>query len=167
MKYIELASALLYFLNKVFLSLGKKTGWQIGIMAALVSIYYFFSIRIYLFIGLELSFLAILVYGLIFHEKPIKNQGYLYGIMLITMVLLFFILKDSSFLEFIISALFIVAIYFLAVKNWNLAWISFIVGHVLMAYFTYTKQQYIFASLQSASVFVGLFALYKGETKVI
>jgi hypothetical protein len=157
---LETAVAILYFINKVLLSLNKKSGWQIGILASILAFFYFLSLKLYLLVGLELSFLSILVFGLINHGKEIKFKNLLYGLMFFIMVFLYFVLKNSTLIEFIISVCFILAIYFLANRNALSGWTIMLLGHLLMAYFTFTKNQYVFASLQILSCFVSLYAIY-------
>jgi hypothetical protein len=156
---LETAVAILYFINKILLSLNKKAGWQIGILASILAFFYFLSLKLYLLVGLELSFLSILVFGLINHGKELKFKNLLYGLMFFIMVFLYFILKNSTLIEFIISVCFILAIYFLANRNTLAGWIIMLIGHLLMGYFTFTKNQYIFASLQLLSCFVSIYAI--------
>ena len=151
--------AILYFANKVLLSLNKKAGWQIGLLASVFAIAYFVSIKLYLLVGLELGFFAILVFGLINHEQELKYEKALYSVMFVLLVFLYFVLKNSTFLEFLISVDFILAIYFLAKKNKKTGWIIMLIGHLMMAYFTYTKQQYFFATMQILSIGVAVFAI--------
>jgi hypothetical protein len=156
---LQTSVAILYFINKVLLSLGKKAGWQIGIIASTLAIFYFFTLKLYLLAGLEISFLTILVYGLENHNKTPKNSNLLYVLMSIILVFLYFVLKNSTLMEFIISFDFILAIFFLAKNKWTLGWIVMFVGHLLMAYFTFAKGQTVFATLQALSCFVAIYAL--------
>jgi hypothetical protein len=160
---LEIAVASLYFVNKVLLSLDKKAGWQIGLLASITAIFYFFSIKLYLLVGLEVGFFVILIFGLINHDKPLKGEKYLYFNMILLLVLLFFILKNSTLIEFFISTAFILAIYFLAKKQWQIGWFCMLIGHVVMCYFTFQKGQYFFPIMQGCSVFVSVFALFKNR----
>jgi hypothetical protein len=160
---LQIAVALLYFTNKVFLSLEKKAGWQIGILASIFAIFYFIQLKLYLLLGLELGFFCILIFGLLNHSGTNANKKVLYILMIGLMALLFVILKNSTWIEFLISTLFILAIYFLANKNWNLGWTLMLIGHVFMAYFTFEQKQTFFASMQVCSIFVALFAIIKKQ----
>lgn len=158
---LQTAVAVLYFINKVLLSLGKKSGWQIGLLASILAIFYFYNLGSILLVGLEISFLSILLFGLLTHQKELKHQEILYGIMIFVMILLFFILKESSWLEFSISLLFILAIFGLAHRWLIIGWILMLCGHLLMGYFTYQKGEFIFASMQFLSAIVALFAIIR------
>ena len=158
---LQVAVAVLYFLNKVLLSLNKKAGWQIGILASFFAVIYFFTLKLYLLVGLEVGFSAILIFGLINHNQELKYENALYLIMISILVFLYFVLKNSTLLEFIISVDFILAIYLLAKRNWLWGWIIMLTGHVLMGYFTYSQQQYFFAIMQVLSVGVSIFAIWR------
>jgi hypothetical protein len=164
---LQTAVAILYFINKIFLSLEKKAGWQIGILASFLAIFYFISLKFYLLAGLEISFLAILIFGLLNHNKEPKNMNVLYILMFLILAFLYFVLKNSTFLEFIISLDFILAIFFLAKRKWTLGWLIMLIGHVLMAYFTFKKHQEVFALLQVLSCIVALYALSKKPKNLI
>jgi hypothetical protein len=160
---LQIAVAVLYFINKVLLSLEKKSGWQIGILASCLAIFYFYSLDLYLLVGLEVGFMAILIFGLINHNQEIKYENMLYLVMIILLIFLYFVLKNSTLLEFLISLDFILAIFFLAKKKSLIGWIFMLLGHFMMGYFTYTNQQTFFAIMQFFSVFVSLFAIYRNR----
>jgi hypothetical protein len=160
---LQVAVAVLYFINKVLLSLEKKSGWQIGILASCLAIFYFYSLDLYLLVGLEVGFMAILIFGLINHNQEIKYENMLYLVMIFLLIFLYFVLKNSTLLEFLISLDFILAIFFLAKKKDLVGWIFMLLGHFMMGYFTYTNQQTFFAIMQFLSVFVSLFAIYRNR----
>ena len=161
---LQIAVAVLYFINKVLLSLDKKSGWQIGIAASLLAFIYFFSLKLYILVGLEVGFFAIQIFGLINHKKEMKYENLLYAIMVVLLLFLYFVLKNSSILEFLISADFILAIFLLAKRKTILGWISMLVGHLMMAYFTYQNQQFFFATMQVLSILVSVFAIYRNRS---
>jgi hypothetical protein len=160
---LQIAVAVLYFINKFLLSLEKKSGWQIGILASCLAIFYFYSLDLYLLVGLEVGFMAILIFGLINHNQEIKYENMLYLVMIFLLIFLYFVLKNSTLLEFLISLDFILAIFFLAKKKDLVGWIFMLLGHFMMGYFTYTNQQTFFAIMQFLSVFVSLFAIYRNR----
>jgi len=158
---LQIAVAGLYFINKVLLSLNKKSGWQIGILASILAVFYFFSLKMYLLVGLEVGFMAIQTFGLLNHKEEAKHENLLYLVMALLLILLFFVLKKSTFLEFIISLDFILAIFFLAKKKSIIGWLIMLFGHFMMAYFTFQNQQHFFAFMQVMSIFVALFAIWR------
>jgi hypothetical protein len=158
---LQSAVAILYFTNKILLSLDRKSGWQIGIVASSLAAWYFFSLNLYLLVGLEVGFMCILIFGLVNHGKELKYENILYVLMLLLLVFLYFVLKNSTFLEFLISTDFILAIYLLAKKKKTLGWLFMALGHLLMGYFTYHNKQYFFAIMQLLSIAVSFFAIWR------
>ncbi|HLO44163.1 MAG TPA: hypothetical protein VK175_07515 [Leadbetterella sp.] len=158
---LQIAVAVLYFANKILLSLNKKAGWQIGILASSLAALYFFNLKLYLLVGLEVGFMSILIFGLVNHGKELKYQNILYIVMSVLLIFLYFVLKNSTLLEFLISLDFIVAIFFLAKKRTILGWAVMGLGHAMMAYFTYQNQQHFFAFMQILSIIVSIFAIYR------
>lgn len=164
---LQISVSVLYFINKVLLSLEKKSGWQVGILASSLAIIYFFSLKLYLLMGLEISFLALMVYGFLNHSRPIGGKIYVYLIIATSLFFMFLIIKESRFMEFAISFFFIFALYFLAIKNWNAGWSLMVVAHALMAYYTFEKQQYVFSLMQGLSCFVAVYAIISNRNRAL
>ncbi len=158
---LEIVVALLYFANKIFLSQEKKTGWILGAMASATAIFYFISIEVYLLLILESGFFILMLFGLKNHKSSPQKNIYIYGIMIITMLGMLFVVDEVQPIEFLVSVGFIVAIHSLAVHRWKLGWVIMGMSHIIMAYFTYEKQQYFFALMQGVSVFIAIYALMK------
>ncbi len=157
--YLEIIVGVLYFTNKIFLALNKSSGWYVGICASLCAVLYFYLLNSLVLVGLEVAFVIIQILGIVFEKENKINPTYLYGSFLGLMVLLFCLVNNSTWLEFICSGVFIVAVYLMAIKVKNIAWICFMIGHCLMAYFTFFKAQYVFTILQILSVGVACYAI--------
>lgn len=158
---LEIAVASLYFLNKIYLSLDKRTGWLLGILASSLAIIYFITLKFYIIIALEVGMLGLMVYGLVNYQKKRSVDVYVYPFMILIMGVLLYAVPTTGWLEFIISLLFMGALFFLARKKWHLGWILLGIGHALMCFFTYQNGEYFFSSLQGASVFVAIYALFQ------
>ncbi len=163
---LEIIVGVLYFTNKIFLALNKSSAWYIGICASICAVVYFYLLGSWVLVGLELAFVLIQIMGIALDKSHTINPKYLYGSILGLLCILFYLIKNSTWLEFICSAVFIIGVYLMALKKRNFGWLLFIFGHGLMAYFTFLKAQYIFMGLQILSVGVAIYALqaiYKGK----
>lgn len=134
---------------------------MLGIIASSLAIIYFISLKFYIIISLEIGMLGLMVYGLLNHSKKANIDKYVYTFMVIIMAVLLYTLQSTSWLEFIISLLFIGALFFLARHKWNIGWICMGLGHILMCVFTYENGEYFFAALQSLSAVVAVYAIVR------
>lgn len=158
---LEIIVASLYFINKIFLSLEKKTGWIVGFLAALTASIYFLNLKLYILVVLEVGYLFLMAFGFLNFGKKSGLDLYVNIIMVIVMLILLINIDETGVPEFIVSIAFIMAIHALAKHRWHLGWILFIFSHLLMAYITYSKNQYFFCIMQLASIGIAFFALSK------
>jgi Nicotinamide mononucleotide transporter len=159
-QYLEIIVGVLYFANKVLLALNKPSGWYIGISASLCAILYFYMLDSTMLVGLEVSFVLIQALGLFLSGEKTINPKYVYGSIFGLMALLFYLVQNSTWVEFLCSTFFIVGVYLMAIKIKQSAWLLLAIGHCLMAYFTFHKNQYIFMTLQLLSIVVAVYAIY-------
>jgi hypothetical protein len=160
-QFLEIAVSVIYFINKIFLSLDKNSGWIVGILASFCGVYYFYLLGSPLLVSLELAFVFVQIMGFYNRNQKNLNPVIIYGSLLGIITVLFFVLKNSTFLEFFTSAVFIVGIYFMAIHQKKWAWLLLITGHISMSTFAYSKGLIFFLVFQSLSVLVGFFALYR------
>jgi hypothetical protein len=158
-QYLEIIVGVLYFSNKVLLALNKSSGWYIGISASLCAIVYFYLLDSAVLVGLEVSFVIIQALGLFLNGEKTINPKYLYGSIIALMILLFYLVNNSTWVEFWCSTFFILGVYLMAIKIKNIAWVLLAIGHCFMAYFTFHKGQFVFMSLQVLSIWVAVFAI--------
>ena len=158
---LEIIVGVLYFTNKIFLAINKSGAWYVGICASLCAVVYFYMLGSLVLVGLEVAFVFIQVLGLAFEKEQTINPKYLYGSILGLIGLLFYLVHNSTWLEFVCSSVFIIGVYLMVIKIRKIAWLLFMFGHSLMAYFTYTKGQYVFMTLQILSVGVAIYALLR------
>jgi hypothetical protein len=158
-QYLEIIVGVLYFTNKVLFALNKTSGWYIGISASLCAIVYFYLLNSAMLVGLEVSFVIIQALGLFLSAEKTINPKYLYGSILSLMFLLFYLVNNSTWVEFLCSTFFILGVYLMAIKIKNIGWVLLAFGHCFMAYFTYFKGQYVFMTLQLLSILVALYAI--------
>jgi hypothetical protein len=158
-KYLEIIVGVLYFSNKILFALNKSSAWYIGISASLCAVLYFYLLDSAMLVGLEVSFVVIQALGLFLEGEKTVNPKYLYGSIFFLMILLFYLVSKSTWVEFILSSSFIVGVYLMAIRVKNIGWVLLGIGHFLMAYFTYFKGQYIFMTLQLLSILVAGYAI--------
>ncbi len=158
---LEIIVSILYLTNKIFLLLGKKSGWTIGIIASGLASVYFFILKFYLFFSLELACLSIMIFGFL-GSKNTKLISYIvYTIIVIVMVILMINIEESGFLEFSTSILFMGAFLLLAQNRWHYGWAALGLAHFLMILVLQGKNQYFFTTMQALSVCVCILALLK------
>jgi predicted cation transporter len=162
---LEVFVSLLYFLNKLLLSLEKKTGWVIGILASATSLVYFLWLNSYIIAVLEGGVLLLMLYGFLNHSKKFRAELLAYFLIAAIMGYLLFTLEESTWLEFILSITFLLAIHSLASHKWILGWLFMGVSHVLLALFTFQKEQYFFAVMQICSAGVAVYAISKNRQR--
>ena len=158
---LEVAVAILYFTNKIFLLLEKNAGWAFGIAASSLATFYFFFLELYIFLSLEFACLTIMILGWLGGKRSTTFANFVYGIIILVMIYLLINVDASGWLEFITSILFIVAFLLLAHGKWNLGWLFLGVSHILMLIITLQKGQEFFALMQGLSVGVCLLGLAK------
>lgn len=157
---LEIIVSILYFVNKVFLSLEKKAGWVIGILASSIATFYFFTIELYLFLSLEFACLLIMIFGLLGTKNSKSFTLIVYSVIVLVMLYLLYNIEESGLLEFITSISFMISFLLIARNKWNLGWVLLGISHVLMAFVATSKAQYFFATMQGLSVVVCAYAIY-------
>jgi hypothetical protein len=153
---LQVVVSILYFINKVFLLLNRRSGWTIGAVASGTAMVYFLGIQLYIFCALEAACFCIMIYGALGMSDSKKIAIYIYSICALVTAYLLVSIQETGILEFITSLLFMIAFVNLADGKRKLGWILLALAHGIMAYITYSKDQYFFASLQVASVVVCL-----------
>ena len=153
---LEALVSILYFFNKVLLVFNQRTGWIIGALASGTAIIYFIGIELYIFCALEVACFCIMIYGTLGRRNAKHISKYIYGVCAAVTFYLLLRIPDTGIIEFITSLLFMVAFVNLADNRRRTGWIFLAIAHGIMAYITIEKAQYIFASLQAASVIVSM-----------
>lgn len=154
---LEVAVALIFFANKVFVLIGKKSGWLLGSIAAFLAVIYFYLIGLYIFTVLEIGIMILMGYG--FWKKDEKNPKVEFLIRLVILVVMvtltFFVFSGLiSIAELTSSLFFLFGTFFLTHRKERLGWVLYCVAHIFSSYVGYKKDQDFFADFQVASAIV-------------
>lgn len=152
------------FANKVFLLLGKRTGWFLGFLAGVLFVAYFFSIHLYIFSTVQVGFTALMFYGYISNGNVSIRLRKTITIILsiIAIFLASAIFKGHlTIIESVSVLLAVWGTYFLVLKKYNYGWIMYFISHITSAYLTFLKDQYIFVFFQIASAVIAILGICK------
>ncbi len=155
---LQVLVSLFFFANKVFVLLGKRTGWLLGVIAAVLGIFYFYIIGFYVFSVMQLGLFSLMSYGFLSHnEKNSKVETWI-RIMSVVVMTVLAISAFSGLLTLIelVSALCLISgTYYVAQGRTQLGWGICVLGHLAAAYLGYSKGgQQLFADFQIASAIV-------------
>ena len=162
---LEIIVSCLYFSNKLLLLFEKKSGWVLGLAASALAMVYFFNLSLYLFFSLELACFVIMLMGLFAEKLSIKLAVIIYSIVALVMVYLLINIRESGWLEFITSILFMCAFLLLAKRKLYNGWLCLGISHGLMLLVTFEKGAYFFALMQGLSLLVCGWALWRVTKK--
>lgn len=156
LQILEVSVALLFFSNKVFVLIGKRTGWLLGVIAAFLAGFYFYYLELYVYTILEIGLIVLMGYGFLIIKKQPRVERFIHGVIIILMVILSYFVFDGmlTIYEFISSIGMLVGTYFLTHERAMLGWLCYTVGHLLSVYVMYSKDQSFFADFQLASAIV-------------
>ena len=164
MWFLQVSVSLLFFMNKVFILIGKKSGWLIGAIAASLAIFYFYFIGLYVYTVLEVGLVILMSYG--FFKKDEKKPKTEMIIRLVTVVVML-IQTGLAFkgmitiVELSSSLGLVVGTFFLTHQKIKAGWILYGIGHILTAILGYNKGQQFFADFQIASAIVSFIGCIK------
>jgi len=156
--FLQIAVALIFFANKVFVLAGKKSGWLLGAVAASLGVVYFFLVPLYVFTVLEIGLIFLMGYAFVAKEKNPKMEKAINAVIVIVMVTLtVFVFKGMmTVIEFLASTGLLFGTYFLTHKKIQLGWGFYILAHSLAAIVGYGAKQSFFADFQIASAIVSI-----------
>ena len=160
----QILSSILGFANKLFLLLGKRTGWMLGFLAGIFFVIYFFLIGFNVYAVVQIGFSFLMLYGYFSHRVISKNARIVATILLslIAIGITFITFKGGlTLLEAISALLASWGTYFLASKNNTKGWSTYLIAHLILIYLTAIKQQYIFALFQALSAVVSILGIMK------
>lgn len=167
---LEVPIALAFFSNKVFLLIGKRAGWTLGLIASSVSVYYFFRIELYIFMVPEVGFAVLMWYALGKGKDVNPHVEFFLRVMLTAMMafLAYFLFGGPmTVVECIAALLSMWAMYFLTHDHVRRGWTILAVGHCLAAFVFDAKGQVFFSHIQIASIFLAIGGAVKGGNSVI
>ncbi len=158
---LESVVVLLSFIHKAFLSKADKTiAWIVGIIASIISVYYFYIIGLNIYSGLWVGLTVLMSYGLLKNKTArIEDLINLFtGILCLILAYLSFVGLLTIF-EMISSISALLAIYFLAHKKDKLGWSIWIVTYLITTWVVYEKWQILMVIYQFFSLILAVFSL--------
>lgn len=164
---LEVAVGVIFFANKVFVLAEKRLGWFMGVIAAILSFFYFFLIELYVFTALEVGLMVLMGYGFL-HRGSRRNkkvERFLnYTITTVMAALTYFVFSDlMTVVEFFGAIGMLSGTYYLTHDRMRLGWILYGSAHVLSAILGYHVNQPFFADFQVASAIVAAVGVIKGN----
>ncbi|MEO8766142.1 MAG: nicotinamide mononucleotide transporter [Ginsengibacter sp.] len=164
----QILSGVFGFANKLFLYLGKRSGWMLGFLAGIFFVIYFFLIGFTVYAVVQIGFSFLMLYGYFSHQAISKNARIVATVVLslIAIWITFITFKGGfTLLEAISALLASWATYFLASKSNRNGWSTYLVAHLILIYLTAAKQQYIAAVFQGLSAVVSVMGIMKESKK--
>ncbi len=139
----------------------KRSGWMFGLLASALAMIYFFNLSFYLFFSLELACFVIMFLGLFAEKMSIKVSIGIYAVVGLVMLYLLFNIRESGWMEFATSILFMCAFLLLAKKKYFNGWLCLGISHGMMLLVTFEKGEHFFALMQGLSLVVCGVAMWR------
>jgi len=158
-QFLQISVSLIFFANKVFVLMGKKTGWLLGVIAAILAIFYLYMLELYVFTALEFGLIALMGYGfLVGTKKNLRIERLIHMIIFLVMAVFTYFAFNGmmTIYEFLGSAGLLLGTYFLTHDKRQLGWLLYCVAHLITAYLGYLKGQNFFADFQIASAIISI-----------
>lgn len=159
---IQIIIASAFLISKIMLLLERKMwGWLYAMGATILCIQYFYQLQLYIYVGLEVAMLPIMLKGLV-NSKSKSLDLVLYTTIFACLGGLIYFTSTGSltYIEFISSVAFLLATYALTHKEEKIGWTILILGHASMGYILYLKEQHIFFGFQMLSILISIIAIF-------
>lgn len=166
---LEVLVALVFFANKLGVLIEKRSGWLIGVIAAVISIVYFFLLNLAIFTVLEVGLVILMGYGYWRKQDVDVRVEWLIriAIMVVMAFLTYFVFRGFlTIMEFVGSVLMLWGTYFLTHGKMWWGWVIYGASHVFAAIVGYGAAQPFFAHFQIASAMVAVAGIVKESDKV-
>ena len=162
---LQVLVSLIFFAQKAFILAGKKAGWLVGVVAAVLAIFYFYLLGLYVYTVLELGLVVLMGWGFF---KTSENPRVETLIRLTTAVVMIFLAALAfggllTIVELMSSIGMLSGTYYLTHKRVRLGWGISVGAHLLAWWVGISKEQQIFADFQLASAIVCLVGAMKRE----
>jgi len=155
--FLQISISLIFFTNKTFVLIDKKTGWLIGAIGAVMGTLYFSLLHLYCFAVLDAGLVILMSYGFIAKaQKNQKVENVLHLVILLAMLSLGYFAFSGvmTVVQFFSSALLLMGTYLLTHQKTSWGWI-------LAAIVGYKVGQMFFADFQIASTIISIVGLVK------
>ena len=164
---LEIAVGVIFFANKVFVLAGKRLGWFVGAVAAILAFFYFLLIGLYIYMILEVGLVVLMGYGFLYQgsrrNKKVERLLH-YTIAIIMMTLTYFVFSGlMTVIEFAGSITMLSGTYYLTHDKMRLGWAIYGVSHIFVIILAYHVNQLFFAHFQIASAIVALVGSINGD----
>ncbi|MDP1760260.1 MAG: hypothetical protein Q8L01_02305 [Candidatus Woesebacteria bacterium] len=154
---LELAVSLVFFANKALVLVGRKTGWLLGAIGAILAVFYFYLIDLYVYTILEAGLIVLMGYGFLKTEKENRSVENLIRVALALLMLTLAFQTFKGFLTIVELAgalLMLWGTFLLTHKSETLGWFIYGLAHLCSTYIGYEKGQQTFLDFQIASAIV-------------
>ncbi|TSD03355.1 MAG: hypothetical protein Athens071416_36 [Parcubacteria group bacterium Athens0714_16] len=154
---IEILGSIFYFIQKVFLSSGKRLGWLFGFLGSIAFTLVTLHKGSFAYSILEITSGIIFVFGFFLwqkFEKVEKRLTFLMGgitIIGIVVIFLFNLGSPNWVLEDSMVVLFVIGAVFLVLRN-PIGWLLYIAGHIILIAYAYILGTYSILILQIISI---------------
>lgn len=162
--FLQVAVSVIFFINKTLVLVGKKSGWMVGVVAAILATFYFFRIELYIYTVLELGLIILMGYGFLWvgQKKPLTEMVINWTTAIVMLAMTVFVFSGlMTAIEFGSSIALLLGTYFLTHDQISWGWSLYALAHGMAAYLGYHKDQQIFADFQVASCIVSLVGLLR------
>lgn len=170
---IEILGSILYFSQKISLSLNKRIGWLLGFLGSIAFTIVTLHKGSFSYSILEITSGIIFIFGMFAWRKNNKLQSkitILMSIITLIGIIIVFELNLGSpnwILENLMVILFSIGAVFLVLKK-PIGWILYILGHLVLVYYGYILGIYYISILQIISLpfaVIGYKNLKKGSAR--
>lgn len=169
---LQVSVALIFFVNKVLVLIGKRSGWIFGACGAALAIWYLYLINLYVYTAAEAGLFVLMLHGFRKNGSGKPNEMVEIGVRFLTLLVMLLLswFAFNGFLtivEFASACGLLIATYLIAEGYVRSGWALAGLAHLCAMYLTYPKGQTFFADFQAASAAVSFIGAYYGtlETK--
>jgi len=156
---LAISVSIIFFANKVLILIGKKNGWLLGAIAGLLAIFYFFLLKLQIYVVMEFGVFVLMFYGFIVKKEKNQKVELIINLFLVSMLGIFSYFVFTGILtiiEFSSSVSFLMGTYYLTHSKPQLGWILFILAHTGSTYLGFLKGEDFFGAFQVASIIVAI-----------
>ncbi len=160
---MEILVTTISLIHKIFLLKNdKRIAWITGIIASILSIFYFYFLGLNIYAGLEIGFIVLMIYGLMKNKTPrVENIINIFtGVFCISLGYLSFTGLLTG-LELISSITPLLGVYYLAKNKNKVGWVLMVITCIITTVVVFEKGQIIFAIYQVISLILALYGLKK------
>ncbi len=157
LQVLQVAVSLIFFANKVFVLIEKRSGWLLGTIAAILACWYFFLLNLFVYTALEIGLVILMGYGFLKKDQTNKKVEWFIRLSLLTSMTVIAIFSFQGKLtsaEFGSSIFMLFGTYHLTHKAKRFGWLLYALAHCGAAYIGYAKLQNLFGDFQIASAIV-------------